>query len=115
MAEPSKKTGSETTAGNRDLLDEVQRLISALEAHPDGEVSAQVTALLDSTGAQSTIMDLVSRFSGVFFDGGAFEVRDRGDAPLSPDAATMLVICAMSVRACSKKPSSFSTSISRSR
>jgi len=31
---------------DRDLLDEVQRLIAALEAHPDREVGAQVTALL---------------------------------------------------------------------
>ncbi|HEX9822548.1 MAG TPA: Rieske 2Fe-2S domain-containing protein [Methylomirabilota bacterium] len=30
----------------RDLLDEVPRLIAALEAHPDREVGAQVTALL---------------------------------------------------------------------
>jgi nitrite reductase/ring-hydroxylating ferredoxin subunit len=30
----------------RDLLEEVQRLIAALEAHPDREVAAQVTALL---------------------------------------------------------------------
>jgi nitrite reductase/ring-hydroxylating ferredoxin subunit len=31
---------------DRDLLDEVQGLIAALEAHPDREVGAQVTALL---------------------------------------------------------------------
>jgi nitrite reductase/ring-hydroxylating ferredoxin subunit len=31
---------------SRDLLDEVQRLIAALDAHPDREVGAQVTALL---------------------------------------------------------------------
>ncbi|HEU4367924.1 MAG TPA: NifU family protein, partial [Methylomirabilota bacterium] len=31
---------------DRDLLDEVQRLIAALEAHPDREVRAQLTALL---------------------------------------------------------------------
>jgi nitrite reductase/ring-hydroxylating ferredoxin subunit len=31
---------------DRDLLDEVQRLIAALEAHPDREVGAQVAALL---------------------------------------------------------------------
>ena len=31
---------------DRDLLDEVQRLIAALEAHPDRAIAAQVTALL---------------------------------------------------------------------
>lgn len=56
---------------------------------------AQVTALLDSGGAQETLVDLVSRFSGVFFDGGGLEVRERGDAPVSPDAAAMLAVCAM--------------------
>lgn len=56
---------------------------------------AQVTALLDSSGAQATLMDLVSRFSGVFFDGGGLEVRERGDVPISPDADAMLAVCAM--------------------
>lgn len=51
MAEPSGKAGGETMAGDRDLLDEVQRLISALEAHPDREVGAQVTALLQGIDA----------------------------------------------------------------
>lgn len=32
----------------RDLLDEVQRLISALESHPDPDVGARVTALLQA-------------------------------------------------------------------
>ncbi len=31
---------------DRDLLDEVQRLLAALEAHPDREIGVQVTALL---------------------------------------------------------------------
>lgn len=58
---------------------------------------AQVTSLLDSTGAQSTLMDLVSRFNSVFFDGGAFEVRERGTEPISPDATAMLSVAAMLV------------------
>lgn len=58
---------------------------------------AQVTSLLDSTGAQSTLMDLVSRFNSVFFDGGAFEVRERGTDPISPDAPAMLSVAAMLV------------------
>ncbi|MCY0994675.1 hypothetical protein OV203_46550 [Nannocystis sp. ILAH1] len=58
---------------------------------------AQVTALLDSTGAQTTLMDLVSRFNSVFFDGGAFEVRERGTEPISPDAPAMLSVAAMLV------------------
>jgi len=58
---------------------------------------AQVTTLLDSTGAQSTLMDLVSRFNSVFFDGGAFEVRERGTDPISPDAPAMLSVAAMLV------------------
>lgn len=58
---------------------------------------AQVTAMLDSTGAQSTLMDLVSRFNSVFFDGGAFEVRERGTEPISPDAPAMLSVAAMLV------------------
>ena len=58
---------------------------------------AQVTTLLDSTGAQSTLMDLVSRFNSVFFDGGAFEVRERGTEAISPDAPAMLSVAAMLV------------------
>ena len=58
---------------------------------------AQVTALLDSSGAQATLMDLVSRFNSVFFEGGAFEVRERSDSPVSPDAPALLSICAMLV------------------
>lgn len=58
---------------------------------------AQVTSLLDSTGAQSTLMDLVSRFNSVFFDGGAFEVRERGTEPIGPDATAMLSVAAMLV------------------
>lgn len=57
---------------------------------------AQVTALLDDAGAQEAVMELVSRFDGVFFDGGGLEVRERsGDAPISPDPAAMLSVCAM--------------------
>jgi nitrite reductase/ring-hydroxylating ferredoxin subunit len=43
--------GGESTQGERDLLDEVQRLIAALEAHPDREVGAQVAALLQGVDA----------------------------------------------------------------
>lgn len=56
---------------------------------------AQVTALLDHSGAQATLIDLVSRFTGVFFDGGGLEVRERGDVPISPDPPAMLAVCAM--------------------
>jgi nitrite reductase/ring-hydroxylating ferredoxin subunit/Fe-S cluster biogenesis protein NfuA len=38
-------------AEDRDLLDEVQRLIATLEAHPDREVGAQVAALLQGLDA----------------------------------------------------------------
>lgn len=48
MAEHSPQAGSgdEPTIGDRDLLEEVQRLIAALQSHPDHEVGARVTALL---------------------------------------------------------------------
>ena len=51
MADQSEKAGGEPTADDRDLLDDVQRLIAALESHPDREVGAQVSALLQGIDA----------------------------------------------------------------
>lgn len=46
---------------DRDVLDEVQQLIAALQAHPDPAVTAQVTALLQSIDAihRTALMRLV--------------------------------------------------------
>jgi nitrite reductase/ring-hydroxylating ferredoxin subunit len=51
MAEHSEKAGGEPTADDRDLLDDVQRLIAALESHPDRKVGAQVAGLLQGIDA----------------------------------------------------------------
>ena len=46
MADQSEQAGGEPTADDRDLLDDAQRLIAALEAHPDRAVGVHVTTLL---------------------------------------------------------------------
>jgi nitrite reductase/ring-hydroxylating ferredoxin subunit len=46
MAAQPEAPGPRGESADRDLLDEVQRLIAALQAHPDHAVAAQVTALL---------------------------------------------------------------------
>jgi nitrite reductase/ring-hydroxylating ferredoxin subunit len=51
----------------RDLLDEVQRLISALESHPDPDVGARVTALLQAidTIHRTALTHLVAAIQGM--------------------------------------------------
>jgi nitrite reductase (NADH) small subunit/3-phenylpropionate/trans-cinnamate dioxygenase ferredoxin subunit len=57
---------------DRDLLDEVQRLIAALQAHPDREVAAQVTALLEGIdtihrGALTRLVGAIQAMAGEAF------------------------------------------------
>lgn len=62
-----------------DLLDEVQRLITALESHPDPAVRADVTALLQGIDAvhRTALTHLVSAIRGMA--GDAFINRLAGD------------------------------------
>jgi nitrite reductase/ring-hydroxylating ferredoxin subunit len=64
---------------DRDLLDEVQRLIAALEAHPDREVGAQVTALLQGVDTihRTALTRLVGAIQGMA--GEAFMNRLTAD------------------------------------
>lgn len=57
----------------------------------------QTAALLASSGAQSTLMELITCFDRVVFDNGSFILYHRGDGHYTPDAAALLAVCALLV------------------
>ena len=57
----------------------------------------EVEALLRHSGAQSTLMDLVSRFDRVAFSHGAFELHQQANHPLDFGADGALAVCALLV------------------